>query len=55
MARALGSHGMLGAEGGQGQTEVLEDPLGADRLWEGIGGEKCWSYDRPTGGRMKLN
>lgn len=41
MARALGSHGMLGAEGGQVQTGVLEDPLGADGLQEGIGGEKC--------------
>ena len=55
MARALGSHGMLGAEGGQGQTGVLEDPLGADGLQEGTGGEKCWSCDRPTVGRMKLN
>ena len=55
MARALGSHGMLGAEGGQGYTGVLEDPLVADGLQEGTGGEKCWSCDRPTVGRMKLN
>ena len=50
MARALGSHGMLGTEGRQGQTAVLEDPLGADGLWEGTGGKKCWSCDRPKAG-----
>lgn len=29
------SHGILGTEGGQGQTAVLEDPWGADVCVEG--------------------
>lgn len=38
MLRALGSHGRSGAEEGQGQIGVLEEPLGDSWFWEETGG-----------------
>ena len=45
----------VGSRGRTGPDWGLEDPLAADGLQDGTGGEKCWSCDRPTVGRMKLN